>query len=100
VPFIILGTINEPAQGFAVTKEYFAAQADKPYLHNAFVYAHATLFTPAHELLHLLGLVHPLSNMPWNLMEYRYSSWDNSPVADKRLTQNQVNTIRKSELLK
>ena len=34
-------------------------------------------------------------NMPWNIMNYWYSFSDNYPIADKRLTQAQVNIMRK-----
>jgi hypothetical protein len=67
---------------------------------NAFVCVSAALFTPGHELLHLLGLRHPRTDIPWNIMNYYYSFSDNYPIADKRLTQDQVNTIRKSKHLK
>jgi len=34
-------------------------------------------------------------NMPWNVMSGDYASFDNWPISDKRLTQAQVNIMRK-----
>jgi predicted Zn-dependent protease len=59
---------------------------------NAFISASGTMFTPTHELVHILG-VDEHSDEPQNVM-HQPTSTDNTILSSKRLTEKQITKMR------
>jgi hypothetical protein len=87
---------NLYAGGIAIAEYHYKDEADKPYLHNAFVAKDdGTMFTPAHELVHNFGVSNHVSQaQASNLMRDGGTSTENTIFSSKRLTPQQIETIR------
>jgi len=100
VPAPLYGATNiysHRIAGSAVAKYAFTNSADAVYLGNMFISSDDTIsmYVPAHEMCHTLGVSNHVSEA-WNLMWGQPLPKTKAPTGPKRLTSEQIKTIRES----
>ena len=98
VPKLEIPFMGSPVDiaGYAVDDTLFKQSADAGYLNNCFISATKNAESPfvlVHEVLHIWGLEHVQEG--WNLMQENETSPNKNSTGTKRLTKDQINTIRK-----
>jgi len=90
-------TYNSGIAGSAVAKYAFTNATDAVYLGNMFISSDdvVSMYVPAHEICHVLGVSNHVSEA-WNLMYGLQLPKTKAVTGPKRLTSEQIETIRGS----